>query len=147
VGRLIVPASGPIYVDTNTVVYHVERSEPYHSLTSPIWDALDEGRSEVITSELTLLEVLVKPLREGDSDLVSLYRTVLLGSDLLCLPIDRTILEIVANLRATYRLKTPDSIHAATALRHGSSLSLTNDTDFRKVAGLNVAILGEFDPA
>jgi len=65
----------------------------------------------------------------------------------MCLPIDQAILEMAANLRATYRLKTPDSIHAATALQHGSSLFLTNDAGFRKVSGLNVAILGEFDPA
>ena len=106
-GRLIVPTSGRIYVDANTVIYRGERSEPYYSLTVPIWDALDHGLCELITSELTFFEVLVKPLRDGNSELISIYRTVLLASDLSCLPIDRAILEVAASLRATYRLKTP----------------------------------------
>jgi predicted nucleic acid-binding protein len=144
---LIVPSPGRIYVDTNTVVYRVERTEPYYSVLAPAWEALDLGRSEMITSELTLLEVLVKPLREGNPVLASFYRTVLLGSDLSCHPIDRATLEVAASLRAAYRLKTPDAIHAATALRNGSSMFLTNDTGFRRVEGLNVAILSEFDPA
>jgi len=59
------------------------------------------------------------------------------------LPIDLSILETAASLRAAHRLKTPDAIHAATAIHSGAILFLTNDTDFRKVAGLNVAILGE----
>jgi predicted nucleic acid-binding protein len=148
VGRLTLPETGRIYVDANTLIYRVELLEPYASASSPIWDGLQDGLCELESSELTLLEVLVKPLKDGNVSLASVYRKILLETvGLTCHPIDRAILEMAANLRATYRLKTPDSIHAATALRHGSSMFLTNDTGFRKVEGLNVAILGEFDPA
>ena len=142
-GQVIPPTSGLVYVDANSVIYRVERVEPYWSASSEFWEALDDGRCEVATSELTLLEVLVKPLRDGSTGLASLYREVLLDSHMNCLPVNRTILEIAASLRATCRLRTPDSIHAATAIHAGAALFLTNDTDFRKVPGLNVAILGE----
>ena len=147
-GRLIPPETGRIYVDANTVIYRVENLEPYSSASSPIWEGLQDRSCELESSELTLLEVLVKPMKDENVALASVYRKILLETvGLTCHPIDRAILEIAAILRARYRLKTPDSIHAATALRHGSSMFLTNDTGFRKVEGLNVAILGEFDPA
>jgi len=102
----------------------------------------------VVTSELTLLEVLVKPLKDGNTSLISVYRKILLETQgLECLEIDQTVLELAARIRAEWRLRTPDAIHAATALRAGASLFLTNDTDFRKVPGLNVVLLGEVAPS
>jgi predicted nucleic acid-binding protein len=79
-GQLTVPAAGRVYVDTNTVVYHVERIEPYFTAAGPLWDALDKGAVEVETSELSLLEVLVKPLRDGNTTLAALFRRVQPGS-------------------------------------------------------------------
>jgi predicted nucleic acid-binding protein len=46
-------------------------------------------------------------------------------------------------VRATTRLKTPDAIHAATALREGCTLFLTNDAQFRTIANLPVTVLQE----
>ncbi len=144
-GQLKVPA-GLVYVDTSAVIYQVERIEPYRTAAEPLWTDLDAGRAEVGTSDLSLLEVLVKPLRDGNSSLATLYRTVLLGTaGLRCLPITRAILESAAQLRASHNLKTPDAIHAATALQAGCTLFVTNDAGFRRVAGLPIAVLSEVD--
>jgi predicted nucleic acid-binding protein len=49
-----------------------------------------------------------------------------------------------ARLRATISgLKTPDAIHAATALQHGCALFVSNDVGFRRVPGLSLAILDD----
>jgi predicted nucleic acid-binding protein len=58
-------------------------------------------------------------------------------------PITLPILEAAARLRATTGLKTPDAIHAATALAAHNTLFLTNDSDFRRVPGLPVTLLSE----
>ena len=143
-GQLVLPASGLLYVDTNAVIYRVEQIEPYLTAAAPLWDALDAGLRQVVTSELTLLEVLVKPLRDGNAALAALYRQVLLGTlGFTCAPVSRAVLESAAQIRAAHRLKTPDSIHAATALALGCALFVTNDPDFRKVTGLPVVVLGE----
>jgi predicted nucleic acid-binding protein len=90
------------------------------------------------------MEVLVKPLRLGDVLLIDLFRKVLLNSTgFTCVPISRGILESAAQLRATYRLKTPDAIHAATAFAQGCTLFVANDQDFKRIPNLNVAVLSE----
>ncbi|WP_276752095.1 type II toxin-antitoxin system VapC family toxin [Chlorogloeopsis fritschii] len=53
------------------------------------------------------------------------------------------MLRQAANIRATTNLKTPDAIHAATALSISCNQFLTNDKGFRNVPGLPVVILSE----
>jgi predicted nucleic acid-binding protein len=148
VGTLALPTSGSIYLDTNTLIYRVEMIEPYYNVAKPLWDALDASLQDVVTSELSLLEVLVKPLRIGDTTLQTMFIGTLYGTPgLSCVSITRQILEIAASLRATTGLKTPDAIHAATALAAGCTLFVTNDLAFRRVPGLNVAVLSEIAAA
>lgn len=143
-GALILPADGRVHIDANILIYRVEALEPYATASATLWEALQRADCEVVTSELTLLEVLVRPVRERDETLATIYRNLLLDTvGFLCIPIDRGLLEVAATPRAERRMKTPDAIHAATALRMGASMFLTNDLAFRRVPGLNVVILGE----
>jgi predicted nucleic acid-binding protein len=57
------------------------------------------------------------------------------------LPITQSILRESARLRATTKLKTPDAIHAATAMSAGIALFVTNDPNFKNVASLPVVVL------
>lgn len=143
-GRLVLPANGTVYLDANCFIYSVERIDPYQVVLDPLWQALSKRQFTVITSELTLLEVLVKPLKVGNSALVTSLRTILRqSSDVQMVPITQDVLEEAANLRATLSLKTPDALHAATALSHGCALFVTNDGGFRRVAHLPVTVLSE----
>ncbi len=143
-GQLSLPPTGTVYVDANTLICRVERIEPYLSASAPLWDALDRGHVQVETSELTLLEVLVKPLKDGNLTLARLFRMVLLcTANLTCLPVSRQVLDRAADLRALHGLKTPDAIHAASALIQGSALFVTNDAGFRRVSALPAVILSE----
>jgi predicted nucleic acid-binding protein len=133
-----------MYVDTSAIIYAVERVEPYLTASRPLWDALTAGTLAVVTSQMALLEVLVKPIQNGDQQLATRYRHILLtATGLDCRPIDLTILEQAAVLRATHGLKTPDAIHAATALEAACAMFVTNDPGFRRVPGLNVVVLDE----
>jgi predicted nucleic acid-binding protein len=88
------------------------------------------------------MESLVVPLRHGNTILLDTYEQ-LLSSQISLVPISQTILKSAAQLRATTNLKTPDAIHAATALDVGFTLFLTNDNGFRNVSNLPVVILSE----
>jgi predicted nucleic acid-binding protein len=99
-------------------------------------------------SELSVLEVLVKPLRVQNASLQGLFLGTLYHTPgLSCIPMSRQILEAAAQVRATSGLKTPDAIHAATALIEGCTLFVTNDVAFRRIHGLNVALLSEIAAA
>lgn len=143
-GTLVLPPGGSVYVDTNMLIYRVEMVEPYLTASMPLWDALDANQQDVVTSELSTLEVLVKPFRLADTVLEGLFIGTLYGTPgLFCTPITQSILRAAAQVRADTGLKTPDAIHAATALHQGCTLFVTNDAAFRRVHGLNVVILSE----
>lgn len=92
-------------------------------------------------SRLALLEVRVKPLRDGDSALLRHYDEFFAGGvDIV--DISAAIIDRATELRAAHGLKTADAIHAASALSfHEPVIFLTGDQGFERVAGLNARIV------
>ena len=142
-GPLTLPSHGAIYLDTSAIIYSVERNEPYFTLLAPAWQQAEAGQFVVVCSELVIAETLVRPIREGYSDLVAAFLTVFAAPEVNLIPTTRQLWEDTARLRAETGLKTPDALHAATALRAGCALFVTNDTDFRRIQGLPVVILND----
>ncbi|HZO91200.1 MAG TPA: PIN domain-containing protein [Chthonomonadaceae bacterium] len=143
-GSLILPASGLVYADANTVIYSMQRHPVYWPLLKPFWQAVRTTALEAVGSELLLTETLIGPLRAGDSALQTAFEQALLASDILLLPITLAVLREAARLRAAIpALRTPNAIHAATAMISGCVLFLTNDNGFKAVPGLPVVTLDE----
>lgn len=143
-GGVVWPTSGTVYLDANCFIYSIERIDPYRSILDTLWHTVSKGQVTVVTSELTLLEVLVKPLKVGDETVAAIYRAVLHSyPDVQMLPINQTVLEEAARQRVSPGLKTPDAVHTATALLNNCSLFVTNDAAFRRVANLKVMLLSE----
>jgi predicted nucleic acid-binding protein len=140
VGRLIIPENANVYVDTAPVIYSVESHPEYVALLKPLWNRLQANAITVTSSDLLWLETLVGPYKNNNQPLINVYAELLRDS-LQLIAIDESILKSAAQLRATTKLKTPDSIHAATALSQGCTIFLTNDAGFRNVPGLSVIIL------
>ncbi len=143
-GPLTLPASGSVYVEANAFIYTVERVDPYRLLLDPFWREVRARGAQTVTSELTLPEVLIKPLRTADATLETEFRDVLERSpDVRLVAVSRDVIERGAQLRALHNLRTPDAIHAGTALVEGCGLFVTNDPAFRRVPGLNVVVLSD----
>lgn len=86
--------------------------------------------------------MLVGPIKQGNATLQAGFKRLLLRStNVRTVPILQSVLERAASLRAETGLKTPDAIHAATALGEGCAHFVTNDAAFRRVPGLNVTVL------
>jgi predicted nucleic acid-binding protein len=140
-GQLTIPNSATVYTDTSVFIYSIEVNPDYYPVLEPLWTKFYAGAVEIVSSELTLMEVLVVPMRDRDDSLVNTYKQLLLASNLRLMPINQPILREAARLRATTNLKTPDAIHATTALsalqneswRNRTALFLTNDGQFRTV--------------
>ena len=142
-GPLTLPAHGPVYLDANGFIYSVERIEPYRTLLEPMWRQARAGEFDVTTSDVTILETLVKPLREGDEVVEMLLRSMFDAHEVSLVPATRELWEDAARIRADTGLKTPDALHAATALRSDCTAFITNDTGFRRVKGLPVVVLDD----
>ena len=69
-----------VALDTAPVIYLVEAHPVYQDVARPFFDALETGRLRMVTSILTLLEVLVYPLREDNPTLAARYRDILLAT-------------------------------------------------------------------
>jgi predicted nucleic acid-binding protein len=141
-GALILPASGRVYVDANAVIYAVEHIEPYFQLLEPLWLAAQKGQVSLVTSELTWLETLTKPLRDGNSRLEALFRAFLTAEEMTLIATTLSLWEHAARLRGL-GLKTPDALHAASGLAASCSLFVTNDNAFKRVVELPVCRLDD----
>ena len=142
-GPLTLPAAGSVYIDANAIIYSVERIEPYRELLAPMWEEARAGRFTLTSSELVVLETLIKPLREGNVRLETLLRSIFAAAEMELIPATLATWEDAARIRATTGLKTSDALHAATALGVGCALFITNDTDFRRVQGLPIVVLDD----
>jgi predicted nucleic acid-binding protein len=98
----------------------------------------------VVISELILLETLVGPYRAGLGQLAADYETFLSLPGIKLVPNSPTIQRASAEkLAKVPKLRSPDAIHAATAIHQKASYFLTNDLGFRNIDGFDVIFLDE----
>lgn len=62
-----------IYADTQILIYTLETHPDYAPLLKPLWQATQNQTLQVVSSELVILETLVIPLRNNDTQLVTDY--------------------------------------------------------------------------
>ncbi len=142
-GPLTLPAVGPIYLDASAFIYSVERVEPYRELLEPMWRQAQAGQFGIVSSDLVVLETLVKPLRERDTVVERLFLDIFDAKEVTLIPATRPLWEEAARLRSQTGLKTPDALHAASALYAGCTLFITNDHDFQRVEDLPIVVLDD----
>jgi len=144
VGSLRIPSGGLVYLDANCIIYRVERVEPYLSKLLPVFEAATAGSIGLVTSQISLLECLVEPVRRNDRELEDKFRAVLLGSrEIRTVAVMTDVLERAVRIRADHGLKSPDAIHAASAMESNVGAFYTNDPSFKRVGGLPVEVLKE----
>lgn len=103
-----------------------------------------KGGFSFITTSITLLEVLVKPIRENKHLLVQQYRDILTRADgIEILDINSIIAETAAHIRAKYNLRTPDAIQLGAAIETNCDYFLTHDKRLRDIEEIRVLHLDE----
>lgn len=119
-----------VYLDSNVFIAAYETVGAHGEHAQWILSAVERGDLVAVTSEITLSEVLVKPLEFGDATLSEAYQAMLGStSSFEVVACDRSLLIAAAQLRAQRRgLKLPDALHLATAVARGCAHFVTNDT-------------------
>jgi predicted nucleic acid-binding protein len=134
-----------IAIDSCVWIYHLENHPEYAALTRQVLEAVEGGTCRAVSSELTLLEILVRPLQMELLDVADEYELLFSGFPNLSLePISRDILLQAATIRARHGLRTPDAIVAATAIAAEATLLVTNDRHFSQVPEIQIACLSDY---
>ena len=114
-----------VFWDTNLFVYLVEGG-PRSGQVTALRQRMIERDDELLTSALTLGEVLVKPLEAGDRNLRQRYEEVL-TTGAAVLPFDARAAAHFAEIRQDRSIRAPDAIQLACAAVAGTDLFITND--------------------
>lgn len=134
--------SGPVALDAAIFIYLVERHAEYGPIVRPLFVEADADARELVTSAITLVEVLVVPIRLRDAGLVARYEHILTrGRGLRLIDVDHGQLRTAAELRAEHGVRTPDALQLAAALAGGCGAFVTNDRRIPAVPGLDVVQL------
>ncbi|MEP7109667.1 MAG: type II toxin-antitoxin system VapC family toxin [Ferruginibacter sp.] len=117
-----------VFLDTSPLIYFIEGKSDYQERLEKLFNLNDENYFKFLTSAITLLEVLVKPLKEGETKIVEQSKTILTNADGIDIfDITTPIAVKAAEIRAKYNIRTPDALQIATAIVHKADYFLTND--------------------
>lgn len=119
-----------MYLDANVFIAAFENVGAHSDHAWWILRAIEDGEVAGMTSEITLAEILVKPLETGASDLASGYEKMVTSTERFAvLPVTREILVRAAGVRARRNsVKLPDAIHIATAQAFSCGFFVSDDS-------------------
>jgi len=134
-----------IGLDTTLFIYHFEQHPRYSPLTRELYSGIEKGEWSGITSAITLMEIIVKPLSLGLQDIARKYEALLMNfPNLRVIDLDRDVVRKAANLRAKYHLRPPDALQVGACLLRGADFFITNDRQIERISEeLDVVILDD----
>ncbi|MBI3559282.1 PIN domain-containing protein [Candidatus Gottesmanbacteria bacterium] len=143
--RKLLSKSKVIAVDSPIFIYHFEIIEPFFPLTSVLFDLFSEESVTLLTSVVSVAEVLTKPYIDRDEATASLIKaTFARMKNLQILSIDQNLAVAAAFLRARYRFRLPDAFQIATAIVRQADIFVTNDKKLKKVKEVKIVCLSDF---
>jgi predicted nucleic acid-binding protein len=117
-----------IFWDTNLFIYLFENHGSHSKEVAALLKKMDARGDELLTSALTIGEILARPMEQGDLDCCSRYENAI-RSNANVLPFDVSTVRKFAELRAQRHrnIRPPDAIQLACAATAKVDLFLTND--------------------
>jgi len=131
-----------VFFDTNVFIYMFEGLEPNRSRMIEIRKRMLDRGDRIVTSAMTLGEVLVRPTKLGQTSLIEQYDRAIRSTSQV-VSFDAQIAWRYASLRATHTIRNADAIQLACAAHFGVDLFITNDQHLHK---LNVPGIGFIAP-
>ena len=133
-----------IFFDTDAFVYLFEDYEPFSSMVDAIWRRMIQRNDKLVTSAMTLGELLVKPSKLGQASLVEQYDRAI-RSRAQVINFDPQVAWRYASLRATHSIRNADAIQLACAAHFGVDLFITNDAHLHKFDVPGIGFIAPLD--
>ncbi|MDE0421986.1 MAG: type II toxin-antitoxin system VapC family toxin [Gammaproteobacteria bacterium] len=115
-----------IFWDTNLFVYLLEDKGELTEQVVALRERMVERNDELVTSTLTLSEILVRPVEVGDETLARRYEQSIAAAATV-LPFDCAAAAAFAGIRRDRSIAPPDAIQLACASVAGVDMFITND--------------------
>ncbi|OGQ44657.1 MAG: hypothetical protein A3H42_05985 [Deltaproteobacteria bacterium RIFCSPLOWO2_02_FULL_46_8] len=131
-------------IDTAVFVYLIQKHPLYGKAAEGVLRSVQEGRYRAVFSVIGMIEILTGAKQDRNRVLAGRYREFFRqfpNLDVIGIT-GEAIVEIASDLRARYRLTTPDAIHIATAIDAGANTFITNDRALKKVKEIKIQMLG-----
>lgn len=119
-----------IFWDSNLFIYLFENNPQYAQMVEDLYKKMLDRRDQLLTSTLTVGEVLIKPTAMGDDSLCRQYERTL-NRTAMVIPLDANVARRYAMVRATTSIKGPDAVQLACASQAGVDLFITNDNHLK----------------
>jgi predicted nucleic acid-binding protein len=110
-----------------------------------LFELIERGQNAAVTSTVTLLELLVQPYRDQKDELTNkIFALTSTYPKLEWVSVTMNLADRAAELRARYRLSTPDAIQLATAIGHKATRFYGNDCALRRVKEIECLLVEDF---
>jgi len=115
-----------IFWDTNIFIYLFENYGKFSQIAAELREKMLLRGDQLLTSTLTVGEILVKPMQADDQELCQKYETSI-SNTAIVLPFDLRAARLYASLRTDEALRAPDVVQLSCASVGGADLFVTND--------------------
>jgi predicted nucleic acid-binding protein len=135
-----------IGLDTSVFIYHLGENQSYLALTRELFSEIEAGSRKGITSTITLMEIIDHPLSIGRQDIARKYEALLVNfPNLEIVDLGRDVIRKAAQLRAAYRVCSPDALQVSACLVHEAQVFISNDRRLERLRDeLDVMILDDY---
>ena len=127
-----------LYLDAAPLIYTVEQVSGYAAAVDARLSAAEVVQ---VASDLTRMECRVKPLRDGNGELLKDYDDYFEGAVAELVALSSEVIDRATAIRAQYGFKTPDAIHLAAAVTSGCTVFLTNDHRLDRFPDITVEVI------
>ena len=122
------PEGNRILLDTTALAAYFDSSEATHPLARHLLAAfVASGRNSAVISMITVMEILVRPLRSSPPGHHTVLAFLRNHPNLEVVPVDLQVAQDASFLRAAHRLSPPDALVVGTGLATQVGHLVTND--------------------
>lgn len=126
-------------IDTNFFIYYFQKHPLYGPIVKEIFNIFLDRQTLIITSILTLTEIL--SFKSSETLLSSLEEKITFITNLQLTEVDIKIARDAAKIRRKYGFTLVDAIQLATALENNAEVFITNDKKLQRFKELKVILL------
>lgn len=128
-------SKGNLYaLDTMVFIYFLERHPTHYTTAKTLFQRIEKGQIRAAMSSLIFAELLVPIYRDKDiKQADTIFRLLSNFPNMQIVSVTPKISMRAAQIRSAYGMRTPDAIHAATALESSADAIITRDKEFQKI--------------